>query len=193
MGSRRTPLRGTRLAVAVLVAAGLLAVPTLAYAATSPHGAYDPTVSTGTDKCAQCHAPHVASLAQGLLSREPTTTAVTQSDLCFDCHGYSGPALSNALASFDDGTFPSGHVVEDATGTVTPDLTNVCTGCHDAHSEIPGLPGELVNGQEVTRTPQPDDPNLRNSWCFACHTPEIDPNWSGLVGCRVMGEEVTWL
>jgi predicted CXXCH cytochrome family protein len=147
-----------------------------AFAADSPHGDYAP--DPGLGKCGMCHRPHEAQTSQGLLflTEDSTTTVVTQTLFCFKCHGDSGPAESNAKASFETG-FPSGHKTEDlAADDQDADLTNTCAGCHDPHSKVAGLPRTEINGQEVTRTADP------NSWCLACHTPELDPNWSGLVG-----------
>lgn len=172
-------LRVARQIVLFALALGILSAPAVAFAADSPHGFYNPSTDTASDKCSGCHKPHVASLQQGLLSVDAAGVA-TQSLLCFKCHGSAGPASIDIEGTFSD-TLPSGHRVEDSTGTPVPDLTNTCSSCHDPHSETPGLPGEVVNGQEVTRTPQPDDPTLRNSWCLACHDPDAAdrPVWSG--------------
>ncbi|MDO8881003.1 MAG: cytochrome c3 family protein [Coriobacteriia bacterium] len=145
----------------------------VAAAAESPHGDYssDPDLS----RCGTCHVPHQASVSRGLLSVDSTSTVVTQTLFCFKCHADAGPAESNAAATFESG-FLSGHAVEDVAEDEGPDLTNTCSGCHDAHSSAPGLPRSEINGQEVSRTAEP------NSWCLACHTPELATNWSGLVG-----------
>jgi len=181
-GARRSSgVASVRSRVALLVLATLLvfAMPVLALAAESPHGAYDPTVDPDdldvtTDKCSQCHKPHQASVSQDLLSVEPTTGVVTQTVLCFKCHGYAGPAESNAQATFET-ALPTGHRVEDSTGTPEPDLTNVCADCHEPHGEDAGLPRADINGFVVDRENDP------NSWCEACHDPDAfdRPVWSG--------------
>ncbi|HSQ21910.1 MAG TPA: cytochrome c3 family protein, partial [Coriobacteriia bacterium] len=180
----------SRVAVLVLATLLVLAMPVLALAAESPHGAYDPTVDPDdldvtTDKCSQCHRPHQASVSQDLLSVEPTTGVVTQTVLCFKCHGYAGPAESNAQATFET-ALPTGHRVEDSTGTPEPDLTNVCADCHEPHGEALGLPRAEINGWTVDRDTDP------NSWCRGCHDPDSndadaegltpDANWSGVTG-----------
>lgn len=158
----------------VALACCLLALaPAMAFAA-SPHGDFSASLATGTSKCAQCHRPHVAPTTQGLLSIEPTTGALSQTALCYKCHGYAGPAR-NAAASFEF-ALPGGHRTEDATGAVPADLTNTCSGCHDAHTNAKGLPRSRINGRDVSRTVD------ANSWCLACHDPDLPKNWSGLSG-----------
>ncbi len=154
----------------VIVVASLASV---AAAAESPHGDYSPDPNLG--KCGTCHTPHQAATSRGLLSVDSTSTIVTQTLFCFKCHADAGPAASNAAATFESG-FLSGHLVEDVAEDESPDLTNTCSGCHDPHSSAPGLPRAEINGQEVSRTAEP------NSWCLACHTPELATNWSGSVG-----------
>ncbi|MDP2299609.1 MAG: cytochrome c3 family protein, partial [Actinomycetota bacterium] len=156
--------------LSAIIVASLASV---AAAAESPHGDYSP--EPGLGRCGTCHVPHQASISRGLLSVDSTSTVVTQTLFCFKCHADSGPAVSNAAATFESG-FLSGHAVEDVAEDEGPDLTNTCSGCHDAHSSAPGLPRSEINGQEVSRTAEP------NSWCLACHTPELGTNWSGLVG-----------
>ena len=151
----------------------ILLVPSIALAAT-PHGDYAPSLPSGTSKCVQCHRPHRAATTTGLLSIDATTGVLAQTTLCLKCHGYAGPA-KNAAASFEP-ALPGGHRVEDATGTVTADLTNKCSGCHDPHGTAKGLPRAEINGQDVSRTVD------ANSWCWACHDPALPRNWSGLTG-----------
>jgi predicted CXXCH cytochrome family protein len=160
-------------AVSAALVGGVLLGPVSAHAA-GPHGDYSPSLPAGSSKCSQCHRSHLASTATGLLSIDPTTGVIAQTTLCFKCHGYAGPA-QNAAASFDP-ALPGGHRVEDATGTVPADLTNTCSGCHDPHGSAAGLPRAVTNGQDVSRTVD------ANSWCWACHDPDLPKNWSGLTG-----------
>lgn len=180
VGSNRGAARSTRVrafarprslfALALLL---MLMIPSVALAAT-PHGDYAPALPTGSSKCAQCHRPHRAATTSGLLSIDATTGVLAQTALCFKCHGYAGPA-KNAAASFEP-ALAGGHRVEDATGTVTADLTNQCSGCHEPHGVAKGLPRGEINGQDVSRTVD------ANSWCWACHDPALPRNWSGLTG-----------
>lgn len=132
-----------------------------AWPAPSPHLSYG---ATGGSYCALCHVPHVAASQVGLM--RPTGQTPGEITVCYTCHdGQGGPNVKTGA----DNSFAlqSGHSVENS-GT-GGDLTDRCSGCHTAHKDPvlrPSLPGELVNGQAISKA--------GNTWCLACHNDTSD-------------------
>jgi len=144
-----------------------------------PHSPYSAT----TNSCAVCHDVHGSTVGRKLLGPDGGT-AVTETDVCFTCHGTGGSSgwdVESAGVPNSFGITPgSGHSVEEA--AADPDLTNYCSSCHGPHGDPndgdDDLPKIEINGFTVDRAIDP------NSWCEACHDPErpAAENWSGETG-----------
>jgi len=130
-----------------------------------PHATY---TSAGR-YCRMCHAPHQAATQASLMRQ--TSRAAGEISVCYACHDgqgassnvMSGPSNSFALAS--------GHTIESA--STGGDLTNLCSGCHNAHVDYASGGAKLPRA-EINSTPVagPD-----NTWCLACHNDSSD--WYG--------------
>lgn len=130
-----------------------------------PHATY---TSAGR-YCRMCHAPHQATTQTSLM--RPTSRAAGEMSVCYACHdgqGASSNVMSGPSNSF---ALTSGHTVEGSTSG--GDLTNLCSGCHNAHVDYTTggakLPRAEVNGATVG--------GADNSWCLACHNDTSD--WYG--------------
>lgn len=142
----------------VIVVAALCVAPASAFAATAH-------ADTGVNPdCGACHKPHQAPTERSLLSD------VTESEVCYVCHGDSAGSdwnVETGTNSFTGASMVSGHVLENAVDPdLTVDLTNSCTGCHGVHGD-PDLRANLPANEDVAGTTiDPADPR---SWCLACH------------------------
>jgi predicted CXXCH cytochrome family protein len=152
------------LVLAALVVA--LALPAVAFGAVSPHATYGPT----TKWCGACHAPHLASTSEKLLSVETSVANVTESTLCYSCHDGSGSSTNVKNGMVNSFADVSGHEVENlGAGDPDADLTDACSDCHYPHRNwelYPRLPQGTVNGATVT--------GANTTWCLACHNDSND-------------------
>lgn len=130
-----------------------------------PHATY---TSAGR-YCRMCHAPHQAATQTSLMRQ--TDRAPGEISVCYACHdgqGASSNILSGPVNSF---ALTSGHTVEAAASGA--DLTNLCSGCHNAHVDYTSggvkLPRGRINGTQVD--------GADNTWCLACHNDAND--WYG--------------
>jgi len=125
----------------------------------SPHDTY----TSVTELCGCCHVPHDAA-AENILKPvgEPGELG-----LCFSCHDGTGASTNIKTGATNSFALSSGHEVEEV--DVSPDLTNVCSGCHSPHHDyttLRMLPKGTINTASVTVAD--------NEWCFACHNDAQD-------------------
>jgi predicted CXXCH cytochrome family protein len=141
----------------VLALPSLLASPTPAWSAESPHL----SVSGGTT-CRLCHVPHQATSAAGLFREYGESSG--EIPVCYQCHDGLG-SNTDIMTGSDSFGLVSGHVVEGLTeADPSADLTNVCSSCHKPHGDYsarPKLPAVSVNGIAIG--------SAGNAWCLACH------------------------
>ena len=160
------------LVLCALFVATLLAVPASALAATA-HAS-----GTTAPVCNACHAPHQARVERSLLSvpgsKVATATPLTESLICYTCHGTTDITewdIETGSANSFSTAMTSGHSLEDVTDPdTTVDLTNSCTGCHGVHGDPASRANLPANEEVVDTTPDtvidPDDPR---TWCLSCH------------------------
>jgi len=145
----------------LLAAATILTSPASALA---PHSPY----ASSTNSCAVCHDVHGSTVQRKLLG--PDGGAVlTETDLCFTCHGSAGGSDWNVQTgpnSFGLAT-GSGHGVQLQTTDPATDLASYCSSCHDPHGD-PGSEFDLPK-KEIDVAGVPVSPANRIEWCTACH------------------------
>jgi predicted CXXCH cytochrome family protein len=91
-------------------------------------------------KCLNCHAPHGARDAQGLV---PNLEYYREEALCLACHDGSGPATANISAELSKSaahptaTISGRHVTAEGSSSAAFSATNrhaECTDCHNPHA-----------------------------------------------------------
>lgn len=136
--------------------------------ALAPHSPY----SAATTSCAVCHDVHESTVARKLLgpdTKDPDW--LTESDVCFSCHGTGGTTSWDVETVLLPNSFGlitgSGHNVRLTPPDLPTDLTSHCSSCHGPHGDPAtdfDLPKKGIVVDSVTVTPTD-----RVTWCTACH------------------------
>ncbi len=132
--------------------------------ALEPHSPY----ASSTNSCAACHDVHGSTVQRKLLGSDGGT-ALTETDVCFTCHGNAGGSDWNVQTGPNSFglTTGSGHSVQLLTTDPATDLTSYCSSCHGPHGD-PDSDFDLPK-KEIDVAGASVSPTSRVEWCTACH------------------------